>query len=169
MMLLKSARLLIRPFSREDEASAIALFTDPDFMAGSLDGLLSPTEARDKLQTLIALYQTHGFSKLALIENISQRLIGYCGFGLELIEGKLMQEFGYRLHPDARGKGFATEAARFIVADAFSRLDMPRIQAIVEEDNAPSRRVLEKLGMVYRRQLVFHQREWLLYRLERPT
>jgi len=168
MMLLKSKRLLIRPFTRDDETAAIALFTDPDFMAGSLDGLLSPAGARAKLQSLIDLYQTHSFSKLALVERNNQRLIGYCGFGLEPIEGPPVPEFGYRLHPDAHGRGLATEAAQLIVADAFKRLDMPYIRAIVEAENSPSRRVLEKLGMIYQRQVNFHDREWLLYRLERP-
>ncbi len=167
-MLLETERLFIRPFTRDDEAAAIALFTDPDFMVGSLDGILSPTGARDKLQTLIALYDTHGFSKLALVEKSSQRLIGYCGFGLEPIEGPPVPEFGYRLHPDARGSGLATEGAQLVVADAFARLEMPHIQAIVEEDNAPSRRVLEKLGMIYQRLVPFRERVWRLYRLERP-
>ena len=138
-------------------------------MLGSLDGVLSPAGARNKLQALIVLYQTHSFSKLALVEKSNQRLIGYCGFGLEPIEGPPVPEFGYRLHPDARGRGLATEAAQVIVADAFARLEMPYIQAIVEEDNAPSRRVLEKLGMTHRRQVVFQEREWLLYRLEHPA
>ena len=151
--LLETKRLIIRPFTRDDEPAAVALFTDQGFMVGSLDGLLSPTGARNKLQALIDLNQSHGFSKLALVEKSSRRLVGYCGFGLEPIEGPPVPEFGYRLHPDARGKGFATEAAQLIVADAFTRLKMAFIQAIVEENNTPSRRVLEKLGMIHQRQV----------------
>jgi len=166
-MLLRTKRLIIRPFTHDDETAAIALFTDPGFMAGSLDGLLSPAGARDKLQALIDLYQTHSFSKFALVEKSNKCLIGYCGFGLEPIEGPPVAEFGFRLHPDARGKGFATEAAQLVVADAFTRLKMPFVQAIVEANNTASRRVLEKLGMIHQRQVAFHGRKWLLYRLER--
>ena len=169
MLLLESERLFIRPFESYDTASVIELFTSPDFMVHSLEGPLNKDGALAKLQTLIDLYQTHGFSKLALVEKQNRRLIGYCGFGLEPIDGPPISEFGYRLHLDARGKGFATEAAAVVIKDAFTRLQMPFIQAIVEGSNAPSRRVLEKLGMIYQRQVIFHEREWMLYRLDAPT
>ena len=166
MLLLESERLFIRPFVLRDKDIATALFTDPDFMVHSLEGPLSPEGALDKLQTLIDLYQTHGLSKLALVERRDRRLIGYCGFGLEPIEGPPVPEFGYRLCPEFRGKGLATEAASVVIADAFTRLQMLFVQAIVEESNAASRRVLEKLGMIYQRRVHFHEREWMLYRLE---
>lgn len=167
---LTTERLLIRPFTRADADAAIALFTDPGFMAGSLEGgALSASEARAKLEALIALQQAHGFSKLALIQRGDQRLIGYCGFGLELIDGRPLPEFGYRLLPDARGRGLATEAARAILAVAFTRMGMSRVHAIVEEDNALSLRVMEKLGMKCQRRVYFHGREWLLFRLDRPS
>ena len=46
-----------------------------------------------------------------------------------------------------------------MIADAFTRLQMLFVQAIVEESNAASRRVLEKLGMIYQRRVQFHTSE----------
>ena len=56
-------------------------------------------------------------------------------------------EIGYRLCRVCWGQGYATEAARAIVADAFERIDVQYIKAMTMAVNTPSRRVMEKLGM----------------------
>jgi ribosomal-protein-alanine N-acetyltransferase len=167
-MRLETKRLIIRPFLPEDEEVAAGFFMDPEFMVWSPDGALTPDAARKRLRSFIALHETHGFSKLAVVEKESARVIGYCGFGLETIEGEPSPELGYRLTSAARGSGYATEAARAVVADAFARLRMPRVLALVMEENAPSRRVLEKLGLTFRRRIPFHGRDVLLHLLEAP-
>jgi RimJ/RimL family protein N-acetyltransferase len=166
-MKLETKRLLIRPFVPTDEPDAIDFFTDPDFMVWSLDGALSPDGARAKLHGLIDLYREHGFSKLALEDKASGRLIGYCGFGREDVEGRPVPELGYRLKGEWRGTGLATEAARAVVADAFERLGMDWVLAMVIEENMPSRRVMEKVGLVYQRNVLLHGRELMMHLLER--
>ena len=167
-MRLETDRLVIRPFTPADEDAAVSFFTDPDFMVWSFDGAMSPDRARARLKELIALYEAHGFSKLAMADKNSGRLIGYCGFGLDTIEGRPTPELGYRLINEVRGTGLATEAARAVIADAFARLGMDFVIATVMAPNMPSRRVLEKLGLTYRRRVMLRERELLLYRLEAP-
>lgn len=53
---------------------------------------------------------------------------------------------GYRLLPDAWGQGYATEASRTLLEHAFQTLELQRVVATTYEDNARSRRVLERLG-----------------------
>lgn len=55
---------------------------------------------------------------------------------------------GYCLHPDYWGRGFATEAARLMIAWGFQNLGLKRIGATCDEENQASWRVLEKLGAV---------------------
>ena len=57
-------------------------------------------------------------------------------------------ELGYALHVAYRGCGYATEAARALVAYAFTSLDLHRIQAATSSHNTGSWRVMERLGMV---------------------
>ena len=168
-MQLETERLLIRPFAPGDEADAIRFFTDPDFMAFSSTGVLSPEKARERFRGLIALYRARGFSKMALVERAGGHLVGYCGFGYEPVEGHMSPELGFRLMPQWQGRGLATEAARAVVSDAFARLAMTAILALVVEENLPSRGVLEKLGMQYQRRTAFYDREVMLYRLERSA
>lgn len=59
----------------------------------------------------------------------------------------------WALHPDHRGQGYATEAAREMVALATETCRVRRVIAHTEHVNEASRRVMERLGMTVR---VFH-------------
>ncbi len=55
----------------------------------------------------------------------------------------------YLLKASHRDKGLATEAARAVLGHAFTELALPRVTGACASDNAASKRVMEKLGMVY--------------------
>jgi RimJ/RimL family protein N-acetyltransferase len=55
-------------------------------------------------------------------------------------------EVGWHLHPDFQGYGFATEAARAVLALA-GAAGIDQVLAITDLDNTASRRVAERLGM----------------------
>ncbi len=56
-------------------------------------------------------------------------------------------EIGWRLLPEAWGRGIATEAARPVLAHGFAGLRLPELVAEIDAGNAGSLRVAEKLGM----------------------
>lgn len=70
-------------------------------------------------------------------------LIGGVGLGPDPAGGI---ELGYWIRSDEWGRGYATEAARAVVALARDSLRLPRIQAGHFTDNPASGRVLQKLG-----------------------
>jgi RimJ/RimL family protein N-acetyltransferase len=55
-------------------------------------------------------------------------------------------EIGWHLHPDAWGQGYASEAARAVLAHGFAA-GLPEILAVTHLDNHPSMGVCRKLGM----------------------
>ncbi len=57
-----------------------------------------------------------------------------------------MVEIGYGIDPDARGLGYATEAAAALVGWALSQPGCAAVAAETEKSNEPSIRVLEKVG-----------------------
>lgn len=57
-------------------------------------------------------------------------------------------EIGWRLPRAAWGQGLATEAAQAALQFGFERLGLQEIVAITVPANAPSRRVMDRLGMV---------------------
>lgn len=58
-------------------------------------------------------------------------------------------EIGWHLHPDAWGHGYATEAARAVLAHGFAA-GLPEIIAVSHTDNYPSQAVMRRLGMTDR-------------------
>ncbi len=56
-------------------------------------------------------------------------------------------EIGWAVHPEEWGKGYATEAARYVMDWAFHQFNLHRIVAYCHANNVASVRVMEKLGM----------------------
>jgi RimJ/RimL family protein N-acetyltransferase len=54
---------------------------------------------------------------------------------------------GYTISPDVQGRGYATEAVRALVDYAFDVLGADVVRAYASEENEPSIRVAEKVGM----------------------
>ncbi len=67
-------------------------------------------------------------------------------------------ELGYVVNPAYAGHGYATEAARAMLAMAFDQLDLRRMVARVDARNPASAAVLRKLGM--RQEAVLVENEW---------
>ncbi len=70
-------------------------------------------------------------------------------------------EVGWHLHPDCWGHGYATEAARAVVAHAFGA-GVPEVYAVVRPGNEPSLAVCRRLGM----QPLGRMRRWYDVELE---
>jgi [ribosomal protein S5]-alanine N-acetyltransferase len=69
-------------------------------------------------------------------------------------------EFGetevlWALHPDAWGRGYATETARAALDYGFRDLGLERIFAITWPDNRSSQAVMKRLGMTYRKNVTY--------------
>ncbi|MEV0537344.1 GNAT family N-acetyltransferase [Kitasatospora sp. NPDC050463] len=66
---------------------------------------------------------------------------------LPLPDGGGEVEIGWHLHPDSWGLGFATEAARAVLAKGFAD-GVDEIRALVRPGNHPSAAVCRRIGMV---------------------
>lgn len=85
----------------------------------------------------------------ALIINLvdSDVAIGEVLFRYEDIEHERI-ELGYRVAPEAAGRGVATEACRLLINYLFNNFQCHKIVAKCDPRNIASFRVMEKLGMV---------------------
>ena len=73
-------------------------------------------------------------------------LIGDCA--LKVTRGDARQaEVGFTLSRAYQGKGYAAEAVSRLLDWAFGELDLHRDDAITDQRNDPSSRLLERLGM----------------------
>ncbi len=144
---LESERLLLRAPAAFDIAEIVTLAGDYD-VAKNLSRMPHPyheDDARnwiDRMAEARAKGSDYGF---AIARKDDGAFMGSCG--LHLRDGGAF-EFGYWLGKPFWGRGYATEAARRLVAFAFMELRLETVIAGYFHDNPASGRVLEKLGCV---------------------
>jgi RimJ/RimL family protein N-acetyltransferase len=125
----------------------VELFRDEGFMVFS-DGVLSLAEAEERFDRMIARCAEVPFAKQAIVELSSGIVVGYTGVDWIDLDGRRWLEWGYRLVPAARGKGYATEATTALMATAAAEFSGDLL-AIIRPDNRPSRNVCQKLGFKF--------------------
>ena len=146
---METARLLLRPLDEGDLDDLVALDGFPD-VRRAVDPFadLIPADLVRRREYERSFVARDGF--LGAVERASGRLLGWfqCQPSADAPgEGEL----GYRLRPDAWGRGYATEGARALLADALGRPGVTRVYAHALLDNPASIRVMEKIGMTYAR------------------
>lgn len=83
---------------------------------------------------------------LAGFDAVGGRFVGEFVLFLKSVEHQA-GEVGYIVHPDAQGRGYATEGAAAMLQLAFETMGMHRVVGRIDARNAASAAVLEKLGM----------------------
>ncbi len=141
-MFARTQRLLLRPIWPEDAEALFAAIND----AGIVCNLARAPwpYGRNDAQDFAARVQDPRFPHflLTLPGDAGQTLIGSCGLG-ETDGGEA--ELGYWIARDHWGKGFATEAARAVIANAWM-IGHRRLVASHYIDNPASGAVLRNLG-----------------------
>lgn len=146
---LTTPRLRVRPLTLDDAAFIVELLNDPAFIRNIGDrGVRTPDDARAYLNAgPLASYTRHGFGLCAVELAAAGTGIGICGL---LKRDELpAPDIGFAFLPAWRAQGYAREAAEAVKADAFTRLRLDPLLAIVNPDNAASIRLLERLGFAY--------------------
>jgi len=81
----------------------------------------------------------------AIVEKTSARIIGVAGIQPLGTTGDL--EIGWWLARDVWARGYATEAGEAAMRHVLDALQRPRVVAIIDPPNEPSKRVVARLGM----------------------
>lgn len=142
-----TARLQVRPPREADRNRFIELFRSEDFMV-FYPGILSEEEATDRFDHMVAVCQVIPFGKQPVVERASGLVIGYTGVDHIDFEGKTWLEWGYRLVPESRGLGYATEASQALLAKA-RQTHTDELLAIIHPENLASQSVCNKLGFTF--------------------
>jgi len=148
-LICQTDRLLLREFTMDDLAPLTAMHLDPEVTR--FIGLRTPEETRKSLCEWIADYRSLGFAKWAVVLLRSGELIGRCGLGMEEYDGVSEPELGWTFARAHWGNGYATEAASAAMKQAFGFLRLRRIISLIRPQNLASRRVAERIGMTFER------------------
>jgi RimJ/RimL family protein N-acetyltransferase len=145
---LRTARLLLRQWRDDDLAPFAELNADAEVMR------YFPSTMTREASDALAEFQRAAIAErgwgLWAVE-ADGRFVGFVGLAEPRFEAHFLPavEIGWRLRRDAWGQGYATEAAREVVAFGFGELGLDEIVSFTAVANAPSRRVMERIGMTH--------------------
>lgn len=157
-------RLIATRLAAEDVDLLCAMHRDPAVMA-TLGGVRTDERTRAYVAENLAHWTEHGFGLWMFRERASGAFVGRGGLRHVVLEGESEVEVAYALVRDAWGKGFATEIATASLDVGFRQLALRDVVAFTLPDNHASRRVMEKVGLRYERDIVHHGLKHVLYRI----
>ncbi|ABC23027.1 GNAT family N-acetyltransferase [Rhodospirillum rubrum] len=136
---IQTDRLILRNFKQGDAADLLAYLHQPRvscFLSLKLEDL-GAAEAEVKTRST-------SDEHIAVCLRTPDKLIGdmFC-----MAEPPDTYSVGWNFNADFQGAGLASEAARALFEYLFTVKEARRLYAFVEEDNLPSRRLCERLGM----------------------
>jgi RimJ/RimL family protein N-acetyltransferase len=150
-LMLTTPRLVLRPFTKAHPAPFAAMMADPE-VGEWLGGVMTAEAAGAWVDRVVAHLDQHGFSFLAVERLSDGAFLGAAGLVTFRDDHPLAPgvEIGWRLARAAWGAGYATEAARALLADGFARLPVSEIIAYTAWSNVRSQAVMTRLGFTRR-------------------
>lgn len=146
-MPLITPRLILRPWRDADRAPLAAITADRTTMR-FFAAPRTPAQSDAWMDRAQAHIERHGYGVWAA-ELPATGLIGFVG--LSTIPSDLPMapgvELVWTLGAAWWGHGYAPEAARAVAAEGFARFGLAELVAFTAAVNAPSRRVMAKIGM----------------------
>ena len=143
---LETSRLQLREVTLSDSDFLLKLLNDPTWLENIGDrGVRCNAEAESYVKHSIwPQYQAHGYGMYTVLLKPSALAIGICG----LVKREYLSapDLGFALLPDYVGQGYASEAARGVMAHALGKFGIGGLYAIARRGNDRSVRVLARLG-----------------------
>jgi RimJ/RimL family protein N-acetyltransferase len=162
---VETERLRLRPFTRGDVEAVYAYRSREDVTRYLYDDPMSREAVAEAIQARVGqeAFAEEGDKIFLAVERQSDgAMMGEVSLILRSAQSRQV-EIGYIFHPAFHGHGYATEAAKKLVAMAFEGAGAHRVFARCHGKNAGSRRVMERLGMrqeAHFREHLFAKGEW---------
>jgi ribosomal-protein-alanine N-acetyltransferase len=142
--ILRTERLLLRPFRNDDVDEALNYRNDAEF-ARFLPHIPQPFTYADAKQFVTTNMEEPWDKSPTFAVVLDGRLIGTVN--LDIVSDKQIAMLGYAISRDHWGEGITPEAARAVISWGFHTLNLVKIWAATDARHQRSRRVMEKLGM----------------------
>ncbi len=140
---IATERLRLRAAAKDDVEDLVRLHDDP--LVAEYLGARDREWYEWRVEASLEEWSERGYGFVVVAEAVSGRFLGRTGLKYWPQFGET--ELGWVLRPEARGRGYATEAGQALLDWGFEGFDFPYVTAMVRPDNAASIAVAERLRM----------------------
>ena len=168
--MIATERLILRKPVKEDFERFFEINHDPETNIHNPGGPMSFEKAESTFVRMLDHWEKYNFGGWVITEkDVPENTIGFGGLSYKLYGEEEKLNLGYRLAPEAWGKGYATEFTKKVIDLGLNEENNEEIFAIVRPSNIASVKVLEKAGMAQIGTLndVPGQPESLVYRIQK--
>ncbi len=149
--MLRGSKVALRPVEVSDVELLTAWWNDPAFVDGGPSRWPTRTSEVEKRVGKKLDFEKGGefmIVQSGTLGTPKETPVGHIGFFVPYRFPVLhCLEIGFNIHPDHRGQGYATQAARMLIDRIFGAERVQRVQAHSRVSNVGSQRVLEQAGM----------------------
>jgi len=147
---METERLVLRKWELRDLDGLVEMNADPKVME-FFPAVMSRQDSERMFERLLFKQEKFGFGTPVVEEKVTGRFLGLCGLGVPTYPEPLpfdpCVEIGWRLIPDAWGRGVAQEAARIWLRFGFETLQLNEVVSFTSRINWRSEKVMQRLGM----------------------
>ena len=139
-----------------------------EVVMATLGGIRTEQQIRDSLDAAIKHWDAHGYGFWIFRDKSDNQFVGRGGLRRGHFGSNDEVEVAYALSADFWNRGLATEIAIASVNVAFEQIGLSELVAFTLHTNAASRRVMEKSGFTYEKDIVHAALPHVFYRLHAP-
>jgi len=153
--ILETERLRLRRFALDDAEFIIRLLNSPGWLEFIGDrNVKTEEQAKAYLQNgPLKSYEVNGYGLCMVETKADNKPIGVCGIiNRANLEG---QDIGFAFLSEYIGLGYGYEIASAVLNYAMNELKLPRVLAITLPTNKPSIKLLEKIGLEFKKNFTF--------------
>lgn len=147
---LLTERLVLRRWRDDDRLTFATMNADPEVMR-HFPEVLTRRQSDMLVDRIEAGFDRHGFGPWAVEVVETGRFIGFTGLAVPGFDAHFTPavEIGWRLARASWGHGYASEAARRVLAFAFDEAGLDEVVSFTARTNLRSQAVMRRIGMTY--------------------
>ncbi|WP_430468036.1 GNAT family N-acetyltransferase [Winogradskyella ouciana] len=139
-------RLHVRPITTKDAPFILELMNTPKWIQFIGDRNVRTVEEAENyiIEKVLVQFNKHGYSNNVILRKDDNVKLGTCGIYHR--EDREDPDIGFAFLPQFEGKGYAYEAANKLMHVAQQDYGLTELSGYTLEENAASRKLLERLG-----------------------
>lgn len=160
---IRTEHLLLTRVRENDRTCFLEMYQDPSVMA-TMGGVRTTEQSSALFALDFGHWEQYGFGRWVARDSVTGQFVGRGGLRHCTVEGKNAIELGYAFLPQYWGRGLATELAEASVRVGFDVIRLDELICMALPSNGASRRVMEKAGFRYDREVIHAELRHFLHR-----